>query len=214
MVTLEQISVALEHPLVLLLIGAGVSGGLITWLTHWLENRRKQREIEVENRRKKLEIKVDIASKMAEAMGYQFANAAVFIDRETKIATDAERDVFYEDLKKWHADVSIIRSMLETYFPETGLKESWGEYIHVLTSYSHAALLYFLKDPFIPQETNLKYNLEEIRKYFSDNKQTDWDRFTTEMTYDEKLWDEVGDLIWQRGDEIIKDVLKLPIKVF
>jgi hypothetical protein len=51
------------YPLVLLLIGAGVSGALVTWFTHWLENRRKEREFDVEKRRIELEIKVDIGSK-------------------------------------------------------------------------------------------------------------------------------------------------------
>jgi hypothetical protein len=50
MATFEEV---LVHPLFLLLIGAGISGGLVTWLTRWLENRRKE-----------LEIKVDIASSL------------------------------------------------------------------------------------------------------------------------------------------------------
>jgi hypothetical protein len=56
MVSLEQqISVALEHPLVLLLIGAGVSGLLVAWLTNRREDRRKQQEVKVEDHRKELE---------------------------------------------------------------------------------------------------------------------------------------------------------------
>jgi hypothetical protein len=66
----------------------------------------------------------------------------------------------------------------------------------------------------VGKEENLKVNLERIRNYFLDNKQIDWDRLTTEMIYDQKLWDDVRNLIWQRGDEIITEVLEQPIKVF
>lgn len=50
MATFEE---SFVYPLYLLLIGAGASVGIGTWLSHWLENRRKE-----------LEIKVDLASKM------------------------------------------------------------------------------------------------------------------------------------------------------
>jgi hypothetical protein len=83
------------YPLILLLVGAGVSGVLVAWLTNrWqdrrterenkLEDCRKKREIEVENNRKRLEIKVDIASKIAEALAYQIATENIHIDREKK----------------------------------------------------------------------------------------------------------------------------------
>jgi hypothetical protein len=66
MVTLEQIFGIFEHPLTLLLIGAGLSSLLIPWFTNRWQDHRK-----------KLEIKVDIASKMAQATGPLLANAAI-----------------------------------------------------------------------------------------------------------------------------------------
>ena len=58
MVTFEEISVALEHPLVLLVIGALISGVLVAWLSNRWQNHRKE-----------LEVKVDIVSKMLEVYG-------------------------------------------------------------------------------------------------------------------------------------------------
>src|SRR5215216_5048456 len=84
------------YPLVLLLIGAGLSGGLVTLLSHELEKRRKEREIEVEHNRKKLEIKVDIASKMSEAMAYQLSDIIILFGRKKKTLDDAEKDAVYE----------------------------------------------------------------------------------------------------------------------
>jgi hypothetical protein len=80
------------YPLALLLIGAGLSGGLVTWLSHWLENRRKEREIKVEHDRKKLEIKVDIASKMAEEIADRFGNALTYAYYKQQVFTQAEKN--------------------------------------------------------------------------------------------------------------------------
>jgi hypothetical protein len=60
----------------------------------------------------------------------------------------------------------------------------------------------------------LKSNLETIKIQYSENEQIDWDRLTTEMNYNDNLWSNVSNMLGQRGEEIIRDFLKLPIKVF
>jgi hypothetical protein len=60
----------------------------------------------------------------------------------------------------------------------------------------------------------LKSNLETIKIQYSENEQIDWDRLTTEMNYNDNLWSNVSNILGQRGEEIIRDFLKLPIKVF
>jgi hypothetical protein len=200
------------YPLVLLLVGAGVSGGLVAWLTNRWEDRRKEREFAVENRRKELEIKVDIASRMAEAIGYQIANAMT-VAHEAKVEfTAAQWHTLYENHKKYFADTNIIRSKLETYFSGAGVNERWDCYIPVLMSLDLASAQYFLKPRSEKEEFNLKFSLELIRNYFSDDSRINWDRLTTD--YDEHLWQEITSLVSEQGDEIIKDVLNLPIKVF
>jgi hypothetical protein len=71
-----------------------------------------------------------------------------------------------------------------------------------------------VKDPSEDEKSSSKSNLEEIRDYFSDNKEINWDRLTTDMTYDDDQWTEISSLFWGRAYTMIKDVLKLPIKVF
>src|SRR5687767_10166369 len=114
MVTLEQISVALEHPLVLLLIGAGVSGVLVAWLTNRWEDHKK-----------KLEIKMGIASKMAEYMSNLHANARVSIDVKKDTFTDADRDARFQNARKSLVDSKIIKIELEIYFSDAGIDQRW-----------------------------------------------------------------------------------------
>jgi hypothetical protein len=199
MVTVEQqIWVALGHPLTLLLVGAGLTGALIPWFTKRWENRKKE-----------LEIKVDIASKMAEAMGTITGEAfyMTWIKRDTHSTDD--QNTHYEKMKKWHVDSEITISKLESYFPEEHIKERWEEYWAALVMYYVCSSVYFLKDA--KEHAGLQYGLEEIRRYFSDNKQM-MDRLTT--TYDDDLWTDVANLLGFRGDEIIKELLKLRIKAF
>ncbi len=61
-----------------------------------------------------------------------------------------------------------------------------------------------------------KHRLEIIRDYFANDKEVvvDWNRFTTHMTFDKEVWGDVGNLILKRGDEIVRDVLKSPIRTF
>jgi|SRR5215213_4489074 len=115
--------------LILLLIGAGVSGALITWFTHWLENRRKERVIEVERKRKEWEIKVELMSKMAEAAGYIHSTAVALVEQGVNKIPYTETDSLIEDRKKWYADGEIINSKLESYSPIQGSKIDGGNII-------------------------------------------------------------------------------------
>jgi hypothetical protein len=192
------------YPLVLLLIGAGVSGVMVAWLTNRWQNRRKE-----------LEIKVDIASKMAEAVAYYLANALILTYREK--FTAADEVAYYESMRKWYIDVNIISSKLASYFPQTDIRDRWVNYYPVLVAFNEAIRWYFYKSPSEEQKNSLKQqreNIEKIRNYFENNMHPDWNRLTTEMTYYDPLWTKVGNLVYARSNEIIRDVLKQRIKVF
>jgi hypothetical protein len=213
MATFEE---SFVYPLYLLLIAAGASVGIGTWLSHWLESRRMEREIEVENRRKELEIKVDLASKMFEVISYQEANSNASVDRRKKTFDDDLED-YYKNVRKWYMDVNIISSKLEAYFAETTIRETWEKYYIALLNYSNASADYFYEDITGERKNILKDRLEQIREYFSkdtNDMEIDWNRLTTDITYDEEQWRRVGYLISRRGDEIAREVLKLPIKAF
>src|SRR5919201_1759640 len=178
----------LVHPLFLLLIGAGVSGGLVTWLSNWWQDRRKQQELKVDHQRKELDAKMDIVSKMTEIINYQRANALLAIGYK-KTVTQAEVDGYYENLKKWYVESSLVSSKLQTYFPDADIRERWERYyFRALTPFSDAVTVYFsetsLKRPDAERWKEVRYILNEIRDYFSDNKDIDWDRLLSSSSGD------------------------------
>jgi hypothetical protein len=243
MATFEE---SFVYPLILLLVGAGVSGVLVAWLTNmWqdrrterenkLEDRRKQleneledrrqrqqndledlrkkREVEVEDHRKELEIRVDIVSKMSEFVADMLSNAAIYYDRKIRTFDATAEKASSESFQESYTDAYTIRSKLESYFPGADIKQRWERYFPVLGYFSSAASLFFLENPTDEQRNNLEEYLKRIRKYFSDDKQINWDRLTTEITYDINQWYAIMRLIRERGDEITKDILKLPMKL-
>lgn len=122
-------------------------------------------------------------------------------------------------MKEWYIQLSIINSKLESYFHETDTKKSWEKFSTVLLSFNSASRQFFQEDP--NEEKNsaikkrLKYNLESLRSYFQDNKEIDWDDLLEKLTIEEgDLWYTINNLFDKRGEEIIKDALKLSIKDF
>jgi hypothetical protein len=75
-----------------------------------------------------------------------------------------------------------------------------------------ASANYFDQDPDPRVKKDLEFRLGVIKDYFSNDKSISLDNLT--MTYDDELWQDVIILVRSRGEEIIKDVLKLSIKVF
>ena len=164
-----------------------------------------------------LEIKVDIASKMAETISYQLVSADIAVLRKKKASTAAEEDAYYEYLKKSYIDASTISSKLESYFSETQtlIPKRWDSYCTLLRSISDVSRLYFYEAHSENQKRDLRNSLEVIRLYFRrEEEKIDSIRLTTEMIFDADLWNKMRDLISEQGEEIVKDVLKLPIKVF
>jgi len=117
-------------------------------------------------------------------------------------------------MKTWFVDHLVIRSNLNSYFPGEDIKDRWHYYSDALTAYYFATIIYFREEVRADGKEDLQGFLVRIRNYFSDKKEINWDRFTTEMTFNMDMWDAVRLLLLGRGDEIIKDVIKLPIKVF
>jgi hypothetical protein len=216
MVTLDQISVALEHPLVLLIIGALISGVLVAWITNRWQDHKK-----------KIEIKVEIVSKMSEFTADALGNAKTTIMRSKEEFSDAEAEKVLEKIEKWFGEVNIIRSKLQSYYGDTDLAKTWFSYWDVVLQYYLATINYFLKAPEpvkapVPMKA-LEDQFKIISDYFSQNvkgefldkdkkPQKPWENLP--MRYEETQWNNVNQAIMVVSDDIIKDVLKLPIKVF
>jgi hypothetical protein len=190
------------YPLILLLVGAGVTSLLIPLFTKKWEDRKK-----------KLEIRVDITSKMAEAVAYQVANAVFAIERRKNKFDDDETETFYEDMRKWYVDISTIGSKLDSYFSEAGLSGRWRNFCISLETINIALRLYFLEARSEYENTNLKSYLAELRNYLSDDKKADWDRLTTQMIFDPNLWNAILNVLIDQGEKMLKHVSKLPIKI-
>jgi hypothetical protein len=209
MATIEE---SLVYPLILLLAGGGISVGLGTWLTHWFENRRKDREIKVEHHRKELETKVDLLSKMAEEITNRYGNALFYKIFKQQEFSPVERNTIRENDMKWFNSVNVIRSKLQCYYLDTNIGEIWNDYFFVLDAATAASREYFSQDQDPIEKKELKKDLARIKAYFSKDKSIKWDNLTT--AYDDHLWSEVLELLRKKGDEIMKNVLKLPIKTF
>jgi hypothetical protein len=196
MATFDEV---LGHPLTLLLIGAGVSSVLIPWFTNKWQDHRK-----------KLEIKVDIASRMAEEISYQVANAVMAVDLKKQAYTDAEKNAHWENDRKWFININVIRSKLQSYYPDTDIAERWDRYTLCLADIKDATQDYFDQDP--EANRRLKEQLARIKDYFSDNESISWNDISE--AFDEDLWFDVIILARSSGDEIVRDVIESSIKIF
>ena len=201
------------YPLVLLLVGAGVSGVLVAWLTNMWQNHRKE-----------LEIKADIVSKMAEINGSALGQSFFFYLRDKTIPTPAEKEAVDEAVKKIVTDAYKVDALLTSYSFEKKIIKAWRAYEEVIVAFRLASSLYFNKDRSDAEKGYLLNALWSIKKYFSDNKMPDfsdddikekWERLTTEKTFhselrtlDYNLWGKVTWKLSDQSDKITADFLK------
>lgn len=196
MVTIEEI---IGHPLTLLLIGAGVSSLVIPWITNKWQDHKK-----------KLEIKVDIVSKMSEEISYQLGNAALSLFVKKTAFTDAEYNAYNQSSIEWFIKVNITRSKLQSYYPDTNIAEKWDDYCFILNDIESASRNYFDQNPKAKKE--LEHELAIIKDDLSDDESINWNDLTAH--YNDELWWAVVRITRNRGDEIIGNVLKSPIRAF
>lgn len=107
----NQISVILAHPIVLLLVGATISGTLIPTFT--------QRE---QDRKKKIEIKINMGREISQTVTQSIAICIAITNGKDTVEDQATCAI---NLKKIEVD-------LWTYFPKTELSADWLEYVQLL----------------------------------------------------------------------------------
>jgi hypothetical protein len=216
MVTLEGVS---ADPNTLTLIVGFVSGALAVvlgaWLNHFFAKRRMNDEYKVKKRDKELEIKVELTSKMTEVISYTMANSILSTQRMITASNSekikAEDD---ESFRKFQVDANAISSKFGSYFAETGINEKWMWCHEVLLAFRYLSKDYSFEHATEQQKNGFKFRLEVVKKYFSDHKEIDWDRFTTQEPFDKELWGNVAQLVANRGYEIIREISKLHIQDF
>lgn len=119
----------LSHPLVLLLIGAALSGYLIPAINRQIQARQKE-----------LEVKVDLVSELSEiimkmVMSVQFAHLAperyAYHENRDEIIK-ARQDEMNEDYQQWEVDSAIIGTKLKSYFPTEPIPDDWDAFCNLI----------------------------------------------------------------------------------
>jgi hypothetical protein len=216
-----------------LLIGVALSGGLVTWLSHWLENRRKEREImmqdfwrrrdiEVENRRKEHEIKVDIVSKMDETAMGQLSKALSLTSKPNQKKVLDQKDAETENIKNWYfLEAKRIYSELNTYFPGTNLDVKWDAYARALMLFNMALFSYLLwsNQQDKGKQDMVKPFTEPLCQYikkWSLNEKNDNDlitQITSNFNTDSDLVSNVIAMFFARGEYMKRNIMEARIEI-
>jgi len=206
MATLEE---NLLYPLILLLVGGVISFVLGTWLTNRWQNNKK-----------KLDIKVELMLKIDETINRQISKSLSIslgsILKKT-LPTQEEQNTEVENIKNWYfLEAKGIQSKLSTYFPETELGRRWDYYARTLNGYVSACYVYLVEED---KQNAVKPHLDRIIEYIKStgNKKYEEDGLLGRITSNFNTDEMVGDLtavFWVEAENIQRDIMKTPIKIF
>jgi RNase H-fold protein (predicted Holliday junction resolvase) len=110
----------LKHPLIILFVGALISGLLIPAITRGWQNHQKA-----------LEIKTQLVSELSKAI-MEMIMAIQFAHLGSKSQKQAEFDKAY---REWEIQSAVIGTKLQAYFPETTLPEEWTRFSEIVTQF-------------------------------------------------------------------------------
>src|SRR5215212_8378501 len=108
----------LSNPLLLLGVGAVISGLLVPYITSQWQNHEKE-----------LELKTAVVTRLSESVS-NVLTAAQFTTAELPEVVD-----YYQAYYEWETASSAIGSYLRAYFPDANIEEEWDEYANVTTSF-------------------------------------------------------------------------------
>ena len=108
---------SLSNPLLLLVVGAGITGLLVPYITNQWQNHEKE-----------LELKTSLVTRISEAVS-RALTAAQFTNARLPAVVD-----YYQSYHDWETAHSAIGSYIRAYFPNTHLGEEWDEYANITTS--------------------------------------------------------------------------------
>lgn len=118
----------LEHPLVVLLVGAVLTGVLIPAFTRRWQNRQKE-----------LELKTQLVSELSETimeimMSVQFIHVAPNL-KDKQVDLDRLQREFDQAYRNWEVRSAVLGTKLEAYFPATTIPTEWGEFSEIITDF-------------------------------------------------------------------------------
>ena len=203
-----------QHPLVILLAGAIISGVLIPFFTkNW------------QNHQKSLDIKNDLVTEISKTVTTMMINVQYFLEN-TKKRSDGEQieeqQKYNDNYKNWTIAKDIITSRLEAYFPTQNITQQWKKYTAVIND------VYALST--INEKSKRKDKINKIKKYLNTSKsetmtdQINWDMLEDrenaikdgEIFTEEYLdnWWNLKKSILDAENVIIQDIIKKPIQGF
>ena len=110
----------LKHPLIVLLVGALISGLLIPAFTRRWQSHQKA-----------LEIKTELVSDLSKSiLGMVMATQFAHLRAESQ--TQADFDKAYRD---WEIESAVIGTKLQAYFPDTTIPTEWTEFSALVTEF-------------------------------------------------------------------------------
>jgi hypothetical protein len=194
-----------SHPLVLLLIGAGVSSYLIPWLTNKWQDHKKE-----------IEIKIDLISKMSDIIA--LASGHAYVCRQNQ----ENRENFHKDILDWLVKANNSRSQLRVYFPdatilgasETKISEYWNTYLSLLSvfwnfTYQTCDKTFNFESGYKGIEGDIKF----LQEYFGKtSSEIDWKAFCSREN--ERQWGSLMREILSKGDELIRAVIVSRPRIF
>ena len=183
----------LSSPLLLLVVGAALSGLLIPYITAQWQNHEKE-----------LELKTNLVTRISEALSRVPTTAQFSATNRTDQAEYLQ--AYYE----WETTQSSIGSYLRAYFPNTPIGEEWDKYANITTSFVRLAAINPLQEK--------QQLVDQIQKYFSSCPNTiDWDELVNRdnlFFYNEDYrsnWFKVKDQIISAKNNIVQNVLDASI---
>jgi hypothetical protein len=183
----------LSNPLLLLVVGAVISGLLIPYITAQWQNHEKE-----------LELKTNLVSRISEAVSSALTSAQFSAANRTEQA--AYQQAYYE----WEATHSAISSYLRAYFPNTSIGEEWDEYANITTSFFRLAAYNPLQEK--------QQLVGQIQKHFSSCPNSiNWNALINEdelFFYDKDYranWFRVKDQIISAKNDIVQNIVDAPI---
>jgi hypothetical protein len=115
----------LAHPLVVLLVGAVVTGLLIPSLLRISRDRQKE-----------LELKTELVSEISESIMQMVTDIEFFhMNPEPPRQKDKPSDLkqeLDEAHRKWRVRSAVIGTKLESYFPQTEIPSNWGTSVETI----------------------------------------------------------------------------------
>lgn len=195
----------LSHPLVVLFVGAIITGLLIPWLTRQWQDRQKE-----------LEIKTKLVSDISEStMTILKRIEAVRVTKTwlPRRKSDDDTDTKYNGIRKQYREAyeamnsaahefavrsAVIGTNLEAYLPNSEIPQKWSDFADIVYRFYALEGIY---------ET-------EKRKKYEQNLRQELSSLVNDEIDAQKGWVEIRDRILEVKADLIQNVLKSSISVF